>query len=151
MPNEKDMDIKETLGRLRDIKESLYDSSNIFTTDNDLYKIVKLKDVSDEVYETLILLHSKYKAETQLMKSTQHRVLNDLIDVQMDILRDMRHILNDDEPVKTSILDKPYMLIFIPIIGLTFIGGVFYLFTKDHTAGGLIVELFKAMFSGGSK
>jgi hypothetical protein len=82
------MDILEE--KLEKLKDDLYFTDTTNGDESDFVKLVQLKDVSDEVYETLILLHSNYKSSMQNLKYNQMITLTKVIDINIDMLNKIK-------------------------------------------------------------
>lgn len=137
---------------LNKIKEYLYEAHLEVTMHTDFDHLVKLKSVNDELRETLILLHSNYKAEFQAIKNHNFRVLLNIVDTQANSFDKVIHKQDElSKILEDMIKAKSGKKISIgKVIGLlasitTFIVIVFYLFTSDKEAGKMVIDLVKSL------
>lgn len=78
--------------QLEKIKEEITDASLSVGQDDHFVDLVKLKNVEDELYETLILIHSSHKSEIQAIKSSNLRTLHKIIDSNMKVYKIIEEI-----------------------------------------------------------
>lgn len=88
--------------RLLVLKDEIYDSHIENDNTDDFTRLVQLKDVTDEVFETLILLHSNYKSSMQTMKFSQIVTLNKLIDANIEMLSSLKKNVNEGKMTKAN-------------------------------------------------
>lgn len=137
---------------LNKIKDYLYETHLEITMSKDFDNLIKLKSVNDELRETLILLHSNYKAEFQAIKNHNFRVLLSIVDTQAIAFdkvitkqAEMSKII--DDVVKTK---KGKTINVVKILTLlagiaSFIVVIFFLFTSDKEAGQMVIDLVKSL------
>jgi len=136
------------------IKDYLYEAHMQITMSADFHNLVKLKNVDDELRETLILLHSNYKAEFQAIKNHNFRVLLSVVDIQSTAFSKLVNeqvnmngkldTLVDDK--KSKIKSRLITLALVAVVG-TFTVLVLYLIIADKEAGKILLELVKSLVS----
>jgi len=132
--------------KLISLKDEFY-NIQLDNNDNDFIKLVKLKDVSDELYETLILIHSNYKAEIQSVKTNNYRMLTKLIDTNIDLLNRYKEIINELRPKndnKISFITPKNIALILGSVSL-FIVSIWTLFTINPDAAKFTSELLKTI------
>ena len=77
--------MEKTIENYKTLKRDLEDFQKQPSTDEDFVKLVSMKGVDDDLKETLILLHSNYKAENKEQKSQLTRILYRLVDSNIDV------------------------------------------------------------------
>ena len=136
------------------IQDYLYEAHMQITMSADFHNLVKLKNVDDELRETLILLHSNYKAEFQAIKNHNFRVLLSVVDIQSTAFSKLVNeqvnmngkldTLVDDK--KSKIKSRLITLALVAVVG-TFTVLVLYLIIADKEAGKILLELVKSLVS----
>ncbi len=141
--------IKQDLNK---IKDYLYESHLEVTMSKDFDSLIKLKNVNDELRETLILLHSNYKAEFQAIKNHNFRVLLSIVDTQATAFdkvikkqEEMSGLLDNIVKSKTSKTLSFIRIIILLSGGSIFLIVMFFLFNSDKETGKLIIELIKSV------
>ena len=144
----------ESLGRvvdkLENMREDLYDINDFLGVDETFYKIVKLEDLDNETREIIVLLYSKFKADAQLLKNDSYKSTSKTVDSLLELTKACKYIA---EAISAANDAKSKRAGFFGKIGL--VGGVilvilvtsFTLFSRDHIAGQLVVNLFSAIGS----
>lgn len=79
------MGTDKILENLEKIKDEITEANLTTGPDDHFADLVKLKNVEDELYETLILIHSSHKSEIQAIKSNHLRTLHKLVDNNVKI------------------------------------------------------------------
>mgnify|MGYP007043493296 CR=1 FL=1 len=132
---------------LQKIKDEIYDISND-RVDDDFIKLVKIKDINDELYETLILIHSNYKAEMQAVKTNQIRLISKIVDQNLESLVHMQKTLTEIDNLKKtkgSVFNaKNIALVLLSVA--SFILFLWFLFSIDGDVTGSVVDTVKAVF-----
>lgn len=77
--------MEKAIENYKTLKRDLEDFQKQPSTDEDFVKLVSMKGVDDDLKETLILLHSNYKAENKEQKSQLTRILYRLVDSNIDV------------------------------------------------------------------
>lgn len=136
------------------IKDYLYEAHMQVTAGSEFNSLVKLKNVDPELRETLILLHSNYKAEFQAIKNHNFRVLLSVVDTQSaafnKIVSSQKstsiaiNLLADEK--KSKFKTRLMILALIALVG-TFMVSMLYLITTDKEAGKILIELIKLISS----
>ena len=75
------------------LKKELDENYDTERSDEDFSKLVTMKDVSPDLKETLILLHSNYKTENQAQKAFIKKTMIRLIDNEIETLTKIQLIL----------------------------------------------------------
>ena len=133
------------------IKNYLYEAHLEVTMHTDFDGLVKLKSIDDELRETLILLHSNYKAEFQAIKNHNFRVLLNMVDVQHGAFEKLVRQQSEANKVLGTLVNPKksgfsVLKIVIPLLTIAgFIVLVFYLFNSDKEAGKMVIELIKTL------
>lgn len=141
--------VKDALLTLKDELYKEYSDRH----DEDFVKLVKLRDIDDDLYETLILIHSNYKAEFTTLKSTQVRTVSKIIDTNIDILYLYKDIMDD---LRKEIGKKKQPLITIKTTAyglgavIIFLGGLMLLFTHNESAARFAVDALKSLLICGN-
>lgn len=132
---------------LQKIKDEIYDISND-RVDDDFIKLVKIKDINDELYETLILIHSNYKAEMQAVKTNQIRLISKIVDQNLETLVHMQKTLTEIDNLKKTkggvFNAKNIALVLLSVA--SFILFLWFLFSIDGDVTGSVVDTVKAVF-----
>lgn len=132
---------------LQKIKDEIYDISND-RVDDDFIKLVKIKDINDELYETLILIHSNYKAEMQAVKTNQIRLISKMVDQILETLVHMQKTLTEIDNLKKTkggvFNAKNIALVLLSVA--SFILFLWFLFSIDGDVTGSVVDTVKAVF-----
>lgn len=141
--------IKQDLNK---IKDYLYESHLEVTMSKDFDSLIKLKNVNDELRETLILLHSNYKAEFQAIKNHNFRVLLSILDSQATAFDkviakqlEMSNILDSVIKSKTSKTISVVKILTLLAGIASFIIVIFYLFNSDKETGQMVIDLMKSL------
>lgn len=136
--------IKENLIKLKDELYELHMDKN----DDDFIKLVKLHDINDELYETLILIHSNCKDEMQAVKNGQIRMLTKMIDYDIELLTKYKEMLHEikEQKHKTPLINPKNLAIVLFTIAC-FIIVIWYLFTLNQDAAKWSGELLKSIFT----
>lgn len=133
---------------LQKIKEEVYDLSND-RTDDDFIKLVKIKNINDELYETLVLMHSNYKAELHGVKNGQIRYVSKLVDENLEILMHLQKTLVEIDNLKKTkggiFNAKNISLVLLSVA--SFILFLWFLFSVDAGVTGSVVDTIKVVFS----
>lgn len=80
---------------IKNLKDEIYNYKE--QDDNqDLVKLIQLKNVSDDLKETLILLHSNYTTELRETRNHYCRLFNKMIDKNIETLELILKILNNE-------------------------------------------------------
>lgn len=92
--------MEKAIENYKTLKRDLEDFQKQPSTDEDFVKLVSMKGVDDDLKETLILLHSNYKAENKEQKSQLIRLLYRLVDSNLDVFEKLsRGIRNQTSTV----------------------------------------------------
>lgn len=92
--------MEKAIENYKTLKRDLEDFQKQPSTDEDFVKLVSMKGVDDDLKETLILLHSNYKAENKEQKSQLTRLLYRLVDSNLDVFEKLsRGIRNQTSTV----------------------------------------------------
>lgn len=75
----------KVIDNYKTLKKDLEDFQRQSGSDEDFVKLVSLKGVDDDLKETLVLLHSNYKAENKEQKSQLTRMLYRLVDSNIEV------------------------------------------------------------------
>ena len=88
--------------KLNTLKDGIFESNLGSATDDNvsLNRIIKLKDVNDELKEALILLTNNYTAELQAIKNHQVKTLVSIIDADISILNKYKNVLIEVDAIK---------------------------------------------------
>lgn len=92
----------DAIEKYKQIKDSLDDIQSQGNNDEDFVKLVSMKGVDDELKETLILLHSNYKAETKEQKNILYRTLYRLIDQNTEVFIKINSLLEQQQKIKET-------------------------------------------------
>jgi hypothetical protein len=139
--------------RLLALKDEIYDTHIENDNNDDFTRLVQLKDVTDEVFETLILLHSNYKSSMQTMKFSQIVTLNKLIDANIEVLSSLKKNVNSEaapvvvKPSKGFFSDFPdsgKLIISIGIL-MVMLVGIHYV---NPTLTKEILDIIRSIFTG---
>jgi len=135
--------------KLDALKEALYNSTEN-TVDSDFTRLIKIKDIDDELFETLILIHSNYKNEMQSVKRLNSNTITKLIDLQIDMLTHYKLVLADVDnlkngSVKNQLLTPKNIVIVLTTLGI-FISGIWVLFAINPAAGDAVVKVITSIF-----
>ena len=90
--------MEKTLENYKTLKRDLEDFQKQPSTDEDFVKLVSMKGVDDDLKETLILLHSNYKAENKEQKSQLTRILYRLVDSNIDVFEKLSGVIRNQAP-----------------------------------------------------
>jgi hypothetical protein len=139
--------------RLLALKDEIYDTHIENDNNDDFTRLVQLKDVTDEVFETLILLHSNYKSSMQTMKFSQIVTLNKLIDANIEMLSSLKKNVNSEaapvvvKPSKGFFSDFPDSGKIIISIGILIVilVGIHYI---NPTLTKEILDMIRSIFTG---
>lgn len=71
----------DKVDRLKDLIDRDYEKNNLDVIDNDLNRIIKIKDQDDEIHETLLLIHSNYKTEIVTLRQRNYRYWLELMSI----------------------------------------------------------------------
>lgn len=74
--------MEEVLNKIEELRKNLLDAYVENDHDGSLEAVFKMGDVSSELKETLVLLHSMNKAELQAIRNHNFRNVNDLLNTQ---------------------------------------------------------------------
>lgn len=86
---------------LKQIKESLHDDDS--RNDEDFQKLVRLSsNIDDELFETLILIHSNYKADLQSLRNKHIRSLVKVIDNNIDMVGVIKEYIDNKQATKSK-------------------------------------------------
>lgn len=137
--------ITESLNKLKDDIYLLSTDG----VDDDFIKLVKIRNIDSDLHETLILIHSNYKAEMQALKTSQIRSLTKVIDKDIELLYHTKSMLVDIEQLKKgkgSFFSFKNMAITFGSISL-FIFFIWTLIKIDPAAGDNVTSIVKAIFA----
>ena len=81
----------------KSIKNNLDDFNNQGGSDEDFVKLVSMNGVDDDLKQTLILLHSNYKAENKEQKTSIYKLLYKLIDQNIEVFNRINILIKEQE------------------------------------------------------
>lgn len=95
--------MKELLDKYSGLKDEIH-ALGTQKSDNDFVKLVTIRNEDEELKETLILLHTNYKNEIQELKSNQIKILNKLIDRDIELIHKLEDLIevNKNNNIKTQ-------------------------------------------------
>lgn len=141
--------IIEDLKKINDTLEAYFLENE--TNDNEGFNKLANSEFTDpKLKEALILLHSKYTAELEALRKYNFRYINKIINSNIDAYRntydkynELNRLINDINIKKKGFsIPKAY----ITATALIFIlGSLFYMFTLDKEAGGMLIDLLKSV------
>lgn len=143
--------------RKKEILE-LLDSGSM--TDNDFVHLVKMKDVPDELHETLILLHSNYKTQLQTMRSSYTKAFIAVTDDDREFLNLLKDFIDkviemdlDKNSLWKTIL-KPKFLTFAAVLLFVLITAMYVMLLEASTrypdAARGVADVIKSGFGSNS-
>lgn len=138
--------------RLRELKETIYDLQLEHDYDSDFAKLIQLKEIDDELFETLLLLHSNYKSSLQTLKFSNLKAMSLIIDSNLEMITTIKsHIAKEitkvaednkekekdnEHPIEKFIskLYSPVTLVYISIVGVISLIVLYHFIPNDvHT------------------
>ena len=133
--------------KLLDMRDEIYDLSHN-TNDDDFKKLMQLKDINEDLHETLILMHTNYKSNMMALKHGQITLITKLINYQLEIINKNKEVFKELEnlknnPSNTSSLLLPKNIVIVLGSLLVFIGALWFMFKSDSGAGNLVIEVLK--------
>lgn len=137
--------------RLQAIRNELLDA-NIGSDDDDYDRLVKLENIDEALYQTLLMIHQNYRAEFQAMRSGNLRTLSKIIDSHIDTIdffEDYKEILQELDSAKSrtrlNIFLNPKNVLIV-LFGLAvFVIVIWKVFSLDSEAAKNVIEFFKTL------
>lgn len=147
--------MEKIVDELKEIKQTIFinffEQSN--TNNNAFNKLIVLQNLDDDLKETLILLHSNYITELEVIKKVNYKALDRLVTNNIEAY----HFISDkDEQLaklvetlnnKKPRLSTPRVVTFILVLFsfACFFGFMWYLFKVDKESGQMLIELIKIL------
>lgn len=141
---------------LKSIKETIF--NNFFDQNNNVNstsfnKLIVLQNLDDDLKETLILLHSNYITELEVIKKVNYKALDQLVTNNLEayhfIVEKDTQLANlvDNLSKKQPKLSTPRVVTFVVVIFsfMVFFGFMWYLFKTDKESGTMVIELIKLL------
>lgn len=148
--------MKNMVDDLKAIKEAIFnnyfDNNANANSSGAFNRLLIIHNMDEDLKETLVLLHSNYIAELEMIKRYNYtaldKILTNNIEAYTAINEKDRELENLFEKMESK---KPRLSIFrlfmFVVIGSVFLWFMWYLFASDKEAGKLIIELVKALAS----
>lgn len=139
--------------QLKNIKNELLDA-NMSNEDDDFGRLVRLENIDEKLYQTLLQVHSSYKAEFQAMRSSNLRTITKLIDSNVEtieffeIYKEILEELNNAKSrTRLNIFLNPKNILIV-LAGLTvFTVVIWKVFSIDAVAARNVIDLIKSFTS----
>lgn len=141
---------------LKSIKETIF--NNFFDQSNNannsaFNKLIVLQNLDDDLKETLILLHSNYITELEVIKKVNYKALDQLVTNNLEAYRfifekdDQLAKLVDSMSKKQPRLSTSRVVTFVLVVFSFsfFFGFMWYLFKTDKESGHMVIELIKLL------
>lgn len=139
---------------IKDIKEGLFQNffdQNNNANSNAFNKLLVLKNLDEDLKETLVLLHSNYIAELETIKKFNYKALDQIISNNIEayhiIAEKDRQLgkLFEDMEKKQPKLSTTRVVTFVVFTACIagFFGFMWYLFSVDKQAGEMVINLIK--------
>ena len=146
--------MQEIKKKLKMIRDELLDA-NMAGDDDDYGRLVKLENIDEELYQTLLMIHQNYKAEFQAMRSGNLRTISKIIDSNIDAIdafeefTEYKLLLKELNEAKARtrlnlFLNPKNLLIVLTGLSL-FVTLIWKLFSMDAEAAKNVIEFFKTL------
>lgn len=136
------MERAKLIEHLSDLKDTIIEESitSMTATDQDLNGFIKMDKSKVDIllWETLVLMHSKYQSELQVIKGFYLRTQIKIIDAQID------HIELSATP-KVSVLNSPGKFALVLGASTACILLLIKAISSDHEAGKIVLEFVKSI------
>ena len=129
----------KALNTYKELKQRLINNTIIIgknKSDEDYMRLLKLKDISSDVKETLLLLHSNYRAELKELQTEINTITLNHIDNTIDVVTELHARVDALETKLKEYEEKDNKDMILGIISVTTLQKLGYL------VGGLIVLFF---------
>jgi len=142
------------LTKLNAIKDNLYDNQTV-SNDNDFIQLAKLDNIDDKLHELLVLIHSNYKSEMQLVKHTQLMFLSKVIDVHIESTHKTKALVNEVNNIKNSVSNKSLLtvnnLLILAGVAIGSVILIWVLFLLSPTSGDKIIKVIETIANAMNK
>lgn len=147
--------MEKIVDELKEIKltifNNFFDQSN--TNNAAFNKLILLQNLDDDLKETLILLHSNYVTELEVIKKVNYKALDQLVTNNIEAYHfisekdDQLSRLVESISTKKPRLSLPRVVTFIGVLFslACFFGFMWYLFKVDKESGKMVIELIKML------
>lgn len=146
--------MEKIVNDMKDIKESLFESffdQNNNANNSAFNKLLVLKNLDEDLKETLVLLHSNYIAELETIKKFNYKALDQILSNNLEAYHliaakdNQLSQLFEDLEKKQPKLNTTRVITFVIVIASIagFLGFMWYLFSVDKQAGQMIMDLVK--------
>lgn len=141
---------------LKTIRESLsstfFDQNNN-TNNNAFNKLLVLRNMDEDLKETLILLHSNYITELEIIKKFQYKALDQILINNLEAYHiisekdnQLSQLFEDLENKQPKLSTSRVVMFITAMVCITgFFGAIWYMFSVDKQAGLMLIDVIKAI------